>query len=402
MGKIPDPGLAYLNEIGFRETLDKNLEKRLRKTFGYFKAKDLLSTWERIGSGSIEFYNFKNSDPELSKCFSETYEKDILRNACNYVYGHKQYFGKTILEVGCESGYMTGFLAKTFPGSRIVAIDACAPAVEITKKRISDLGCSNVEFRNCTLDEVSERFDTVFCMRTLQENFDTDNLPFEGEPLIFLFASYKKRTREYTKLLVDCLKDSGYLCAFERIGHDPLLCGWLLELDNNTCGILPDTYKEMHCKEIDTTNTFQAFVAQKGNQNALRDILDLWRTPLGDYASGSTMLDGWKALDYLYKNAGTLIRGARIFEYKGGPQIGRFALFEDRDDSSLLYYYSAKGSVSNNQLFSYNARLKADLLDELQKVIDINVMEHGFVSEEIDPYEDTLEGRTRIGFLRRY
>ena len=56
MGKIPDSGLAYLNEIGFRETPDKNLEKRLRKTFGYFKAKDLLSTWERIGSGSIEFY----------------------------------------------------------------------------------------------------------------------------------------------------------------------------------------------------------------------------------------------------------------------------------------------------------------------------------------------------------
>lgn len=40
MGKIPDPGLAYLNEIGFRETPDKNLEKRLRKTFGYFNIWD--------------------------------------------------------------------------------------------------------------------------------------------------------------------------------------------------------------------------------------------------------------------------------------------------------------------------------------------------------------------------
>ncbi len=88
--------------------------------------------WERL-SGSKEFYDFKNSDPEISRALSEAYDGDIIRKACNYISSHKDYFGETILEVGCDCGIISCFLAKSFPDAEIVSIDRCAAAIKIAK-----------------------------------------------------------------------------------------------------------------------------------------------------------------------------------------------------------------------------------------------------------------------------
>lgn len=89
------------------------------------------------------------------------YDGDIIRKACNYIDTHKDFFVETILEVGCEAGFMTGFLAKTFPKARIVSIDRSKAAIDIATKRIESLGIKNVEFRVSPLAEISEQFDTV-------------------------------------------------------------------------------------------------------------------------------------------------------------------------------------------------------------------------------------------------
>lgn len=396
-----DPGAVFLQEIGFTDYGDGEIGDRLESLYGWKKADKLLAEWDNIGSGTNEFYEFKNSDPSLSRIFSETFDGDILRQACNYVSEHREYFGSTILEVGCESGYMTAFLAGMFPDSKIVSIDRCEPALKMAEKRISDMNISNVEFRNCSLRDVDGLYDTVFCMRTIQENFNKDNTPYEGEPLLYQFAVLKALTEEYTQLLIGHLKESGSLCVFERIGHDSLLCGWLLQLEKSSCGILLNTYKEIQCREAFTKNTFQAFIAKKGNKNTLKQILDLWYAPISHYDSSMNVLHGWKALDYLNRNAGRLIRGVRIYDNETGDQIGRFALFEDCDSYQTIYFLVSTGNADDVTLFSYDRSVEHDILGKIQEMIKKNE-EVGYYYKELDPSDKILEGNIKIGFVKKY
>ncbi len=145
MKKKMDAGLAYLQEIGFNRSRGKyGLVRRWEELFGREKAFQLYNQWTKIEDSSPEFYDFKNSDPEISRSYIEAYDGDIIRKACNYIYDHKEYFGRTILEVGCDIGYMTGFLAKTFPESTIVAIDRNKAAISLATKCLEALGIKNV------------------------------------------------------------------------------------------------------------------------------------------------------------------------------------------------------------------------------------------------------------------
>ncbi len=93
-------------------------------------------------------------------------------------------------------------------------------------------------------------------------------------------------------------------------------------------------------------------------------------------------------LAYLSANAGKLIRGFRILN-KDNKQVGRFALFIDKDDDSLLYYLNAAGDEIN--LYGVNISEKEKLLMHLQETINQNI-HAGHHGEEIKPMDNFLEG----------
>ena len=394
MGASRDAGLEYLIEIGFNRIRGRyGLADRLIKAFGKAKAEKMWNYWKSLDTRSTEFYEFKNSDPEISRAFIEAYDGDIIRKACNYVFDHKEYFGKTILEVSCDAGYMTGFLAKTFPSSTIIAIDRSKSAIELAKKRTEALGVKNVEFRNCSLMDINENHDTVFCMRTIQENYSYDDAPFFGEPIVAQFLCYADLTEDYTAQLIDRIGPSGYLCIFERVGHNPLMCGWLMEFNAQNCGMLPDSYKEYKCEEAEGKNTFQAFICKPGISAGPEEIIALWYKAMQiDYA-GRTTLKGWNALVYLHDNAGQLIRGIRVIDREQN-QVGRLAVFRDKDDESTIYYLSAanNGEIT---LLGCAAEIEDDILKHLKATIDINIRSGNSI-EEINPHVDFLEGRSGL------
>lgn len=72
-----------------------------------------------IEEASTEFYDFKNQNIDVSTVISENFDSEILRQFCNYLYDYKDYIKGDILDIGCESGYMTAFLAMYFPEARI-------------------------------------------------------------------------------------------------------------------------------------------------------------------------------------------------------------------------------------------------------------------------------------------
>ena len=293
-----DEGMLYLKKIGFQKINSSlGLAHRWERLYGKDKTNQLFETWESIDGGSAAFYEFKNSDYELSKSISETYDGDIIRNECNFLASRRKYVGKTILEVGCESGYITGFLASFFPESQIVAIDRSQAAIEIAKRRVSELGCRNVEFRNCTLGDVSETYDTVVSMRTIQENIDYSNAPFKGEPISYQFLQYQELSRKHISNLVSRVCDDGSLLVFERVDKNPLLGGMLFEFCDEKCSPLVKTIETIKCHECDGFNTFHSFVCSKGLSESKQTIDEYWCNSLG-CASGKGVLDYWDALTY--------------------------------------------------------------------------------------------------------
>lgn len=387
-----DAGLKYLMDIGFKRIRGKyGLSDHWQKIFGKAKTDILWKQWKSLKGGSPELYEFKNSDPEISKSFVEAYDGDIIRKACNYIADHKTYFGKTILEIGCDAGYMTGFLARTFPNASIVSIDRCEAAISIAKKRMTDFGVTNVEFMHCELKDLEKKFDTVFCMRTIQENVDFSEMPFTGEALLYQIACYATLTEDYTLQLLSHINTDGNLCVFERVGHDPLMCGWLSQLSMMDCGLIPNTYHEYSCIEVESNNTFQAFICKPGVKTELGAIYTLWREAMQMNYKGVTSLTGWNALAYLHENAGKLIRGVRVFD-KDDEQVGRFVAFHDKDGEPLIYYLAAAGG-SEYTLYSYAEQVRDDLLKHLQDTINLNVRGGNRV-EEIKPNDEWIEGIT--------
>ncbi len=383
-----DQGSKYLNEIGFTPFYDKKgLKPRWKEIFGEKEARKLVSTYKKIREGSPEFYDFKNSNPELSKSFSEFYDGEILRNACNYVFDHQGYFGKDVLEVGCDTGIMSCFLAKTFSESKIVSIDRNPGGILLAKERAEKLGLYNIEFINCSLNDLDRRFDTVFSMRTMHEN-DEGDYPSDYDPFSHQCAVYAKMTHDYAKQLSPRIQDNGFLCSFERIRHDTLFYSWLTELNSCGCGVLKETYREIECKEANSKDKFQAFVCKNGEKTDPDEIYQLWLDPLKSGQTSDTYFQNFYDLAYLDKHAGKLILGKRFFDYYGLAE--RFAIFTDREDERKLLLLHAAGDLGFYVQITDKSE-KDSLINTIQNHVDAANC-FGLSVEEIDPQDENLEG----------
>ena len=386
--KQTDIGSAYLEEIGFAPFFDKRgMKNRWEKLFGEKKAKQLHTKFKKLEGGSQEFYEFKNSDPELSKSFSEFYDMEILKNACNFIDAYQKYFGKTILEVGCDTGIMSCFLAKTFPGSRIISIDMNPSGITLAKARAEKMELNNIEFITCGLNEIEEQFDTVFSMRTMHENYADSNLSIY-EPFSYQVNEFEKLTHDYAQQLTSHIHENGFLCSFERIGHDALFYAWLSELNRCGCGVLPETYAEINCTEANTQNTFQTFVSQKGKEGSPDEIKRLWFGSLIEFSNEIRKLPEFYGLAYLEEHAGALIRGIRMYDEIG--LAARVAVFTDRGDPSLLYYLYCGGELGFYLQIADSSE-KDKYLDEIHNNTEMGSY-FGLRIEEI-PFDDkNLEG----------
>lgn len=390
MGKRSvSPGVKYLQSINFTPSRgQRGLIRSLTKVFGAEKAETIFDHLLGIEGRPVDFYEFMNSDPEISRCLSESFDGEILKNECNFISENKKYFGNSILEVGCNNGYITGFLAQLFPDARIVAIDRSTNALRIAKERMMKMGIQNVEFLNCTPEELNDKFDTVLSMRTVRENMISEAEPFYGEPLFLQIECYKELTEKYTEALVTRLNENGTLLAFERIQNDALLCGWWFQLNSKKCGPVLETRKKYLCEEADETNEFQAFVAKMGQQNDDVELLHFWYEAIMVDPKGKNELEGWNALVYLQDNAGKLIRGIYVMD-RDDEIVGRFAIFEDKDEKDLLYYLDATGG-QKVRMYGLNSSRINEAYDRLQQTIAVNVRD-GLTYREIDEKVDVVE-----------
>ena len=364
--KMIDPGLKYLQEIGFNRIRGKyGLIDRWKKIFGNDKAEQIWKQWNSLPTGSKEFYDFKNSDPEISRSFSEAYDDDIIRKACNYIAAHKDYFGESILEVGCDCGIISCFLARTFPDARIVSIDRCESAIGIAESYAKKQGLDNITFLAVDLKDIEGTFDTVFSMRTMHENHATeeDVINDLGEQA----ELFKENLTGYAAALSKALSPDGILISIERIGRNALLLGWMEALDS--CNLMFDLscYEEIVCTEAGDESVFQAFASFKGIESEIdaKDLFDFACSKYLDYSKAQ--YEGWDAKIVFENRRGTLIKGYNLV-YTKPPAKVRISLWTHKtDDTGLVLYQNNNGVVSTT---FHDISDKEDMLKSLEEALE--------------------------------
>lgn len=357
--KKKDIGLEFLQRIHFtRRNGHYGVADGLTRLYGNQKTEEFFNTWGTLGDGTTEFYNFKNQNIDISTIISENYDSNIIRQLCNYLYAQKEYINGEVLEVGCESGYVTAFLAMYFPEAHITAVDRSESAVSVAKERLERLGITNVIFEVADIKNVHEQYDTVISMRTLMENIATsviDRDIFQGAEFDYQFVRNREEVQNYADNILALLKDEGHLISAERLPVSPLVYGWLSAFNIRNCAFLQNTFQHINCAEVETTGRFTAFVAQKGIQidDGLirRFVIDDLLNANNDYGkwTGKTNCIGWTAISYFLEHKGERVVDNYIIEKDEGYLgcVGRAAAYVDKDDATKLLYFRIINTFNN-------------------------------------------------------
>lgn len=375
MKRKKDPGLLYVQKLGISPA--KTVEALMMSMHNKFSDERGRAYWDNFPKNgeNKEFYEHKNSDEEISYLFTGGHDADIIRQCANWVAVHKEAFGNEILEVGCDIGFMTGFLALTFPESKITAIDHSQNSINMARKLMDKLGVTNVKLICTELEDLDEEleFDTVVSMRCINENVTCDRhelytpnynmLGAELEDKFFPAVNY------YLFLLHSCLKKDGTLVILTNTGLTPVSLAWMSSLAAKGFEINKGSYHKYLCKtpmqggtlliqayyainrysiddmireQNETTETEGAGKqASEEEIQAVRDTLGwIWKNSVAD-PSGARFED-WEAEIMRDNLAGDLIDGVAILAPDGHP-VARFCLYTDRIDPTAVLAYSGNG-----------------------------------------------------------
>jgi SAM-dependent methyltransferase len=389
MKKKTDTGLLYMQKLGIRPARDlAGFRSALVERIGRDAADKLRQlNAKRMSTGlsedSLAFYAYKNSSLRISTIFSGLYDGDLFRRSCNWIHENLAYFGESILDVGCDDGIISCFLASSLPGSRILSIDNNASASSVSRQLADKLGLANIEF---IIGDVSSlpldlKFDTVFSMRTIHENVD-----YSGYPTYARFSEkgdfYGDRLHVYAESLAARVRDSGILISIERGDRAELLLGWLYALNKAGMLISSDRTDAITASELGEEFLFQAAVRMKSDNTDPTDkpyIYGIWHTlTIKKIDSSATEYHGWEAEVRFDDLAGKRLR--RItYRDTCGYVDGIIELWTcvSRDDTLLVF-----NKVKNRSfLYLYSAGRLDELIGMLQ-THKRDTISRGFAAEE--------------------
>ena len=364
--KKNDAGLSYLIMSGIRAAKDKDsVRKEFEGAFGKKEGKEFLDDFYKLaGKGDMESYEFKNKDYDKCMLLTGSYDGDIIRRTGNWIINNKEYFGKRILDAGCDCGLISCFLGVNFPESEIVSIDRGINGVKIGEKLAAKLGLKNITFVSSDLKDFEEDgFDTVFSMRTMMENGSCKEDPFDEFKV--QAGNFREAFDDYAGLLASKVGENGFLVSIENTDRDPILLGWLGALYNAGLCAIKDGYSEYICREVGNDAPFQTLVMKKGSEGGSEDFFVEICDENGDFSLGD--YKGWRAKLIYEFMKDKLIEG--YFITGKGAEIGSiFSLWTHAENDDEVIFFQSHEGEAFVQLT--NAKEKDRLLDTIHEVTD--------------------------------
>lgn len=136
------------------------------------------------GATTNEIYLLKNQNLRLSLDFSR-YSADLYRRFFDWLVAElcNQKVGR-ILDIGCDNGIVTCFMALLFPESEVVGVDIESSAITCATELASTLGLTNVSFIQSDIRDMEQTFlrnksfDLILSVRSFHEIFgEMESMP---------------------------------------------------------------------------------------------------------------------------------------------------------------------------------------------------------------------------------
>ena len=274
--------LEYLKELDIKPARRASqLEDKLIIDLGKERASEIVSVinergkMERRGLKPDDeaFYRTKHQDMAVSLAVSGAFDGDIIRRILEWLDDSTIEFGEDVLDIGCENGLMTCYLAMNHPDSSFLGIDRSAEAVARAYELKDRLNIANICFEVKDAREIGETFDTVICSRNIHENLEYFT-PDRMELFRVQAGAYKVHLKEYAQNMDSLLNDGGEFVMIERSDIAAFIAGWLLALNDR--GMTPTEFGEINASYLGNDAPFHVAIMKKTGGMDPKALLNMY------------------------------------------------------------------------------------------------------------------------------
>lgn len=346
--------LGYFQTLGLRpaKSID-NFWRDLKRKY----PKSLIAELENIvesraeGNQETDLYEFKNQSLSLSLDFS-TWSTDLYRRFLEWFTASNIDTPTKVLDIGCDNGIITCFLAKHYPDSEFLGIDISANSIKVARELATKLELKNVTFECINAFEVQNTygnyFDMVISVRSLHEMFEeiSDSRywslkDFENN------TTFAKKSEELSKITNTLVEAGGRLVTFERLPRDVNVASFIKLLNSTGLCLNESVSHLISFQEVGELEQMPLLVFEK-KTSSIYSGEDLLRIMCNTYGKERPVIqcdstyDGVIA-EMLMENINNkkFLKGLNINFYDGSGQC-RYELWKN-ENFVIAYDYSNIG-----------------------------------------------------------
>ena len=338
--------LDYLKELDIKPLRRlSQLEDKLIIDLGREKAGEIISVinergrMERRGLKPDDeaFYAIKHRDTEVSMAISGAFDGDIIRRILEWLDDSTVVFGNKVLDIGCENGIMTCYLAMKHPESDFLGIDRSSEAIACAEELKKRLNIENARFKVMDVKEMAEPFDTVICSRNIHENLEYFT-PDRMDLFRVQSEAYEEHLRDYAACMDSLVDDGGEFIMIERSDIAAFLTGWLLAL--NERGMSPAEFGEIDAEYMGQRAAFHVAILKKtgtaDRKGTINEYIDFCLRDLGQPGTNFGPQEGAMLLQRTVEG---LIEGIDLYN-SHDIRAARLAVWKCTDGMTMLERHS--------------------------------------------------------------
>lgn len=352
----------------YKNTNDFLANLMMKTDKGYVKelADTLNSRAQGQNSDNDYFYRLKNKSLDGSLCVSAAFDSGLFRHLGNMIIDSTEYFHGTVLDVGCDCGLVTCFIAQQYPNCHVVGVDKNELAVNNAKALAEKLGLSNVEFVTADIYdfELDEKASVVTSFRGLLDiaQKQTSGVSVIGERSEREKA-YQQAFLPLATAISNNLTDDGSVISVERYTALYGWLGWMQALAEAGISPVLNECARMVAQDISSKKEYSVSFAQKSSNSTPLEVYN--RVMEKNFKSGAGVT-GAEAEFALYFDSNEIEfidvekSGKLLHQFaKAESKNGKFMFYEaDLDDRKLKYCNEKKSQKAqedfDRKLAMYN------------------------------------------------
>lgn len=356
---------TYMQELGLRYFKGANefithLALKTDKQYAGEVAELLNSRAQGLNSNNQIFYELKNRTLTGSLCISAAFDSGLFRHLGNMIIDNPEYFSGTVLDIGCDCGVVSCFIAQQYPDSKVVGVDCNELAINNARELAERLNLTNISFEVADIFDY-EMTDKADCATSFRGLLDIAQHLTKGVSVIGERSeregAYQKAFLPLAQAISKNLKDDGKFVSVERYTAMYGWLGWLQALSESGINSSTELSSQMVAQDISSPKEYSVTFGSKDMDTA---PMDVYNAVLGKKFKSGAGCDGADAEYALYEDSDSISftdvynkEGKLLHQFATAvSKNGRFMFYEADLDYRKIKYVNEKKKQKMDDDFS--------------------------------------------------